>query len=183
MFPHWRYIRCKIRRVTTRAHRAVYPTRRVNCPARYRAARRGYVIGPRMPDSLHGMVVPYRWVVLFARHGPHTRPVAYQCARERLECAALLLLGARARTALEPLSFCFFLLILIVFPWLYSSRVSFSVCSFTCAPPRGSLSLLLSDFFLSPMYIRESKREEERVPRSRKLRYLGLKSILTPCDA
>ncbi|TGZ56567.1 Uncharacterized protein DBV15_06350 [Temnothorax longispinosus] len=42
VFPHWWYIRCKIRRVTTRALAAPYtPMRRVNCPARYRAARRG----------------------------------------------------------------------------------------------------------------------------------------------
>jgi len=29
VFPHWRYIRCKIRRVTTRAHRAPYTRRAV----------------------------------------------------------------------------------------------------------------------------------------------------------
>lgn len=41
-----------------------------------------YVIGPRMPDSLHGGALPV--VVLFGQHGPHMQPVAYQCAR--LEC-------------------------------------------------------------------------------------------------
>lgn len=37
-----------------------------------------YVIRSRMVNSLHDGALPV--VVLFARHGPHIQPVAYQCA-------------------------------------------------------------------------------------------------------
>lgn len=37
-----------------------------------------HVIRSRMVNSLHDGALPV--VVLFARHGPHMRPVAYQCA-------------------------------------------------------------------------------------------------------
>lgn len=39
VFPHWWYIRCKIRRVTTCARRAIYPMHRVKCLVAYRPPR------------------------------------------------------------------------------------------------------------------------------------------------
>lgn len=60
-----------------------------------------YVIGPRMVDSLHGGTLPV--VVLFARHGPHMQPVAYQCAN--LECVPPPSTLALPLSSFRPLSF------------------------------------------------------------------------------
>lgn len=171
-----------------------------------------YVIGPRMPDSLHGGALPV--VVLFGQHGPHMQPVAYQCAK--LECVPPSLRQATT--------------------WIFPSFPPTFLSSFSPSPPLSlyfylflslslfpSLSFLLSlSFFLSlssPIFplsfshrfflrvsfllilvlnwtyfsvsfahsfgvpsVYESKREKRRI-RGRKLRYLRLKSILTSCDA
>lgn len=55
------------------------PMRRVNCPARYRAARRGTLYARER--RIVYTVVPYRWSYCSPRRGPHMQPVAYQCAR------------------------------------------------------------------------------------------------------
>lgn len=76
-----------------------------------------YVIGPRMPDSLHGGALPV--VVLFGQHGPHMQPVAYQCAR--LECVPPSLRQATT--------------------WIFPSFPPTFLSSFSPSPP---LSLFLS---------------------------------------
>lgn len=55
------------------------PMRRVNCPARYRAARRGTLYARER--RIVYTVVPYRWSYCSPRHCPYMQPVAYQCAR------------------------------------------------------------------------------------------------------
>lgn len=99
VFPHWWYIRCKIRCVTTRA--PYTPMRRVNCPARYRAAWRGTLYARER--RIVYTVVPYRWSYCSPRRCPYMQPVAYQCAR------GCTFLAERRRGSL-PLPF-FFLLI------------------------------------------------------------------------
>lgn len=88
-----------------------------------------YVIGPRMPDSLHGGALPV--VVLFGQHGPHMQPVAYQCAR--LECVPPSLRQATT--------------------WIFPSFPPTFLSSFSPSPPLYlflsiSISFFLSRFFL-----------------------------------
>lgn len=64
VFPHWWYIRCKIRRVTTRARRAVYADAPCKLSRTVSSGTARYVIRPRTPNSLHGGALPV--VVLFA---------------------------------------------------------------------------------------------------------------------
>lgn len=52
--------------------------RRVNCPARYRAARRGTLYAR---ERRIVYTVPYRWSYCSPRRCPYMQPVAYQCAR------------------------------------------------------------------------------------------------------
>lgn len=79
-----------------------------------------YVIGPRMPDSLHGGALPV--VVLFGQHGPHMQPVAYQCAR--LECVPPSLRQATT--------------------WIFPSFPPTFLSSFSPSPLSLSFSLFLS---------------------------------------
>lgn len=85
-----------------------------------------YVIGPRMPDSLHGGALPV--VVLFGQHGPHMQPVAYQCAK--LECVPPSLRQATT--------------------WIFPSFPPTFLSSFSPSPPPLSISIssFLSRFFL-----------------------------------
>lgn len=73
VFPHWWYIRCKIRRVTIRARRAVYADAPCKLSRTVSSGTARYVIRPRMPNSLHGGALPV--VVLFAP----ARPVYAAC--------------------------------------------------------------------------------------------------------
>ena len=68
VFPHWWYIRCKIRRVTTRARRAVYADAPCKLSRTVSNSTARYVIRPRMPNSLHDGALPV--VVLFASAWP-----------------------------------------------------------------------------------------------------------------
>lgn len=61
VFPHWWYIRCKIRCVTTRA---VYADAPCKLSRTVSSGMARYVIRPRTPNSLHGGALPV--VVLFA---------------------------------------------------------------------------------------------------------------------
>lgn len=133
------------------------PMRRVNCPARYRAARRGTLYAREC--RIVYTVVPYRWSYCSPRRGPYMQPVAYQCAR--------LYLPRRATTWIS-LSLFFFFSFLI----FYSSSSFFLFGGV----PRSLSTVSLS----SVVHSYELKRESIR---TRKLRYLGLKSILTRCDA
>lgn len=70
-----------------RSRRAPYtPMRRVNCPARYRAVRRGTLYARER--QIVYTVVPYRGGRI-VRPGvaPYVQPVAYQCARGRTSLA------------------------------------------------------------------------------------------------
>lgn len=169
-----------------------------------------YVIGPRMPDSLHGGALPV--VVLFGQHGPHMQPVAYQCAR--LECVPPSLRQATTwifppfpPTFLSSFSPSLSLFLFLPFSLAFSFSVFSSISlffSFSFLSYFFSLffsSFLSSHFFFThprlqlDLFFRfvrlllwctpsvyESKREKKRI-RGRKLRYLRLKSILTSCDA
>lgn len=107
-----------------------------------------YVIGPRMPDSLHGGALPV--VVLFGQHGPHMQPVAYQCAR--LECVPPSLRQATtwifpsfpptflSSFSPSPLSFSLFLSLSFSLAFSFSFSLSFLL----------SLSFFLSLF--SPIF-------------------------------
>lgn len=85
-----------------------------------------YVIGPRMPDSLHGGALPV--VVLFGQHGPHMQPVAYQCAR--LECVPPSLRQATT--------------------WIFPSFPPTFLSSFSPSPLSLSISI---SFFLSRFFL------------------------------
>lgn len=87
-----------------------------------------YVIGPRMPDSLHGGALPV--VVLFGQHGPHMQPVAYQCAR--LECVPPSLRQATT--------------------WIFPSFPPTFLSSFSPSPLSLFLSISIS-FFLSRFFL------------------------------
>lgn len=104
---------------------------------------------------------------MFARHGPHMQPVAYQCARSK--CAP----PSSPSDDVDPspprsLSFPFSLSLSLPLSLLFF-LVFFLFVLLAC--PRSLLvfSLSLNGY--------ESKRGKERI---RKPRYLGLKSILTP---
>lgn len=169
MFPHWWYIRCKIRRVTTRARRAVYADAPCKLSRTVSSGTALYVIRPGTPNSLHGGALPV--VVLFdsGARCPYMQPdVAYQCATLYLSLS--LTLAERRRGSLSLFSF---------FPPFSSSillRHSFSSEKLLASCPRPRLFRLAFFRRAAQLRVETGKRESLR---TRKPRYLGLKSILT----
>lgn len=160
VFPHWWYIRCKIRRVTTRAHRAVYADAPCKLSRTVSSGTARYVIRPRTPNSLHGGALPV--VVLFAP----ALPVYAAC------CISM-------REAVPPSpsddvdlssSSSFF-----------SSLIFYSSSSFFLFGGTSRSLFRLAFFRRAELRVETGERESLQ---TRKLRYLGLKSIPTlSCDA
>lgn len=124
VFPHWWYIRCKIRRVTTRARRAVYADAPCKLSRTVSSSTAWYVIRPRMPNSLHGGALPV--VVLFAPAWP---VYAARCISMR----EAVLLSLSDDVDLSPSSFFF------VFSSSIPLRHSFSLEELLASCPRSRL--------------------------------------------
>lgn len=121
VFPHWWYIRCKIRRVTTRARRAVYADAPCKLSRTVSSGTARYVIRPGTPNSLHGGALPV--VVLFAPAWP---AYAACCISMREACTSL---AERRRGSLSPSSFFLFSHLLFLFVILSPRRsLSLVVC-------------------------------------------------------
>lgn len=139
------------------------PMRRVNCPARYRAARHGTLYARER--RIVYTVVPYRWSYCSPRRGPHMQPVAYQCAR--------LYLPRRATTRGSPSSFFFSSLI------FYSSSSFFLLGG--ASRPSSAVTFAPSRSVPPCTPVTEAETRKREDLRTRKLRCLGLKNILILC--
>lgn len=121
VFPHWWYIRCKIRCVTTRA---VYADALCKLSRTVSSGTARYVIHPRTPNSLHGGALPV--VVLFAP----ALPVYAAC------CISMREAVPSSPSDDVDLSLFFFFLLLIFYSsssFFLADGTSRSSCSLTCS--------------------------------------------------